>query len=321
MAHKVAIINGKQPSAGLGGVSDADHSNVAVNFLTAGVAKATNYLVEQQASPNMTVKVNPGIAYVKKSDNSNVYVTNLDAVQNVNISSNSSGNPRIDAVVIKVDLGATPNNYADNVATLVVVQGTAAASPVAPSDSTIQSSVGSGNAFLRLADVTVGNGVSSILTANISDKRTGVQLNLLGGYVRFNTSTNKLQFSHDGTTYKDMGSGGATPTFTITGTVAVGTNVCPAIIVPFPLTITKAFAYAKTGPTGADLIFDINKNGTTIWSTQSNRLKIAAAATSGNQTTFNTTSLAEGDILTVDVDQVGSTIAGADVTVQIFCQG
>lgn len=83
-------------------------------------------------------------------------------------------------------------------------------------------------------------------------------------------------------------------------------------------TITRAFAYSNTGPTGADLIFDINKNGTSIWnSTQSNRVKIVAGGTSGSQTSFDTTTLAQDDILSIDVDQIGSTIAGSDVVVYL----
>ena len=78
-------------------------------------------------------------------------------------------------------------------------------------------------------------------------------------------------------------------------------------------------AYAKTGPTGADAIFDIAKNGTSIWnSTQANRIKITAGGTTGSQTSFDTTAVAAYDILTIDIDQVGSIIAGQDITIQVF---
>ena len=94
-------------------------------------------------------------------------------------------------------------------------------------------------------------------------------------------------------------------------------------IIPFACTIVKAYANAGTAPTGAGLIFDINydSNGgvdggaSTIWSTQANRLTIAAAGATATTTTFNTTSLAAGGTLTFDVDQIGSTIAGSDVEV------
>lgn len=106
------------------------------------------------------------------------------------------------------------------------------------------------------------------------------------------------------------------------GTLAqVGTNLTTGVIVPTgTFRITKAWAYAKTGPTGAALLFDINKNGTTIWATQGNRLTIADGQTSGNQTSFDTTTLTAGDILTIDVDQIGSTIAGQDITVMLEIQ-
>lgn len=106
--------------------------------------------------------------------------------------------------------------------------------------------------------------------------------------------------------------------FTVTGTLSTGVSVTPILPANRTLTIVKAFAIVKTGPTGADLILDINKNGTSIWnSTPANRVKITAGNTSGNQTSFDTTSLADEDSLTLDVDQVGSTVAGADLSVYL----
>lgn len=172
MAHKVAIINGKQPSAGIGGVSDADFSNLAINFFVKGIVNSGDYQVFAQTTPDMTVKVSVGKAYVQSPDQKMMYQTELDAQANVVISPNTSGNPRIDALVLKVDLGITPNNYADNVASVLPIQGTPAASPSAPSDSAIQAAVGSGNPFIRLSDITVNNGATSITNGNIADKRT-----------------------------------------------------------------------------------------------------------------------------------------------------
>lgn len=108
--------------------------------------------------------------------------------------------------------------------------------------------------------------------------------------------------------------------FTLIGTLVTGTNLTPALTVLKGLTITKVYAYVKTVPTGASLIFDINLNGTSIWNaTQANRITIPAADADGKatQTSFDTTALAEENILTLDVDQVGSTVAGADATVTI----
>jgi hypothetical protein len=87
---------------------------------------------------------------------------------------------------------------------------------------------------------------------------------------------------------------------------------------PFAATILGATAAVGTAPTGASLIADVSKNGTTIFTTQANRPTIAAGA---NATTTepapDVTTIAAGDYLTVDIDQVGSTVAGADLTVFI----
>jgi hypothetical protein len=110
--------------------------------------------------------------------------------------------------------------------------------------------------------------------------------------------------------------------FYVSGDLAVGGNQSAEIVYRGPTaTITRADGHVKTAPTDADLIFDINVNGTTIWSTQANRLTIAASATSGTQTTFNTTSVTDGQIITMDIDQVGSTIPGANATVllELYC--
>lgn len=78
-------------------------------------------------------------------------------------------------------------------------------------------------------------------------------------------------------------------------------------------TIEAVRVMVNTAPTGADAIFDVNKNGTTIYTTQGNRPTITAAGTdSGAGSAPDVTSVAAGDYLTVDVDQIGSTVAGAD---------
>ena len=83
-------------------------------------------------------------------------------------------------------------------------------------------------------------------------------------------------------------------------------------------TIQNVRASVGTAPTGASVIIDINVDGTTIFSTQANRPTIAVSTnTSGLVSNMNTTTVANGSYLTVDIDQVGSTVAGSDLTVQI----
>lgn len=108
-------------------------------------------------------------------------------------------------------------------------------------------------------------------------------------------------------------------TFSKAGTVSVGTGAARVYNdTGATLTITSVRASVGTAPTGQSLIVDVNINGSTIFSTQANRPTIAAAAnSSGKVTNMNTTSIAAGQYFTVDVDQVGSGTAGADLTVQI----
>jgi hypothetical protein len=110
-----------------------------------------------------------------------------------------------------------------------------------------------------------------------------------------------------------------TLSFAAVGTLAVGTDKAPTLLAPCTLTITKVKLVVKTAPTGAAIIVDVNKNGTTIFTTQGNRPQIAAGATTGDSGTPDVTALAETDKLTVDIDQVGSGTAGADLTVEVVC--
>lgn len=105
--------------------------------------------------------------------------------------------------------------------------------------------------------------------------------------------------------------------FTQLGTVPVGVGTTK-VYNDSGKTLTIKFVRASVGtaPTGASLIVDVNKNGTTLFTTQSTRPTIAASGTT-NKTTPQVTTWADGDYLTVDIDQVGSTIPGSDLTVTI----
>lgn len=152
---------------------EKDLSNIAVAFLAigGGVVATNDYLVQAQGSPNNTVLIGTGRAYVPTSDGTMVYSSLLDATQNVTIGSNSSGNPRVDTIVLYVDLAASPDSTASNVAKFFDVQGTPAGSPVAPNNAAILAAIGSSNPYIKLADIAVANGFTSISSGNITDDR------------------------------------------------------------------------------------------------------------------------------------------------------
>lgn len=74
----------------------------------------------------------------------------------------------------------------------------------------------------------------------------------------------------------------------------------------------------ETVNTGATFIVDVNKNGTTLYTTQARRPTIAISAatkTSTESAPADVTALAEGDTISFDVDQIGSTVAGTTLTI------
>jgi hypothetical protein len=86
------------------------------------------------------------------------------------------------------------------------------------------------------------------------------------------------------------------------------------------ITIKQVTAHVVTAPTGAAILLDVNIGGTTVFTTQGNRPSIAISgntSTAGNSDAA-ASSLASGGYLTVDVDQIGSTVAGADLTGVIY---
>ena len=99
------------------------------------------------------------------------------------------------------------------------------------------------------------------------------------------------------------------------GTQAVATSKGPQITMPFAITLSDVSLKAKGAPTGADLIYDINKDGSSIFAT---RPQINAGSTSGGgSAVFSTTIIEANTVLTLDVDQIGSTFAGSGVTIML----
>lgn len=100
----------------------------------------------------------------------------------------------------------------------------------------------------------------------------------------------------------------------ISGTPAVANDLGVNPRVRATTTATRISAYARTAPTGADLI-------ARVWNvTQAatvGSVTISASSTSATTTTITNASLAAGDILRFDITQIGSTIAGANITVQL----
>jgi len=158
-----------------------EHPESIMNFLTsrlvtvAGIfdISGTQFKVAEETVPAMSVKVQQGYAFIPKSDLSMVYPIQLiTADGSVAIVANSSGSTRNDAIVLYIDLSASPSATISNVAKLVAVAGTPGGA--APTNGDIETSIGASNPFIRLANVEVVSGATSIVTAKITDTRVAV---------------------------------------------------------------------------------------------------------------------------------------------------
>jgi hypothetical protein len=117
------------------------------------------------------------------------------------------------------------------------------------------------------------------------------------------------------------------------GTIATATTASGLVYVaPRAFKLYRVIISVGTAPTGATLIADVHKvaaggattdAGTTIFTTQSRRPTIAISGTTSpyNHATSGVpevTDVAQGDILRVEIDQVGSGVAGANLVVQFL---
>lgn len=140
---------------------------------TSGVAPATGgFAVNAQGTPDMTVAVSAGVAYVNAtptSQNNQTFRIKNSASSNVTISANSSGSTKYDWIYLKLDADKlnNPNTAGDDAATLVASRSSSAAS-----DDGTPPTYG-----YPLAVVTVANGASTITNGTIRDVRSQVALN------------------------------------------------------------------------------------------------------------------------------------------------
>ncbi len=142
-----------------------------------GVIEATALTVSATTpTPDLTVKVSGSVA----SDNA-VFITttgdtyhgwNTTSPYSVTITANSTGVTKLDAIVAYIDTTAgstTANNPGGT--KFLAVRGSSTDGVTKATAADITASAVGTKPYLRLADVTVGNGVSSINSGNIVDAR------------------------------------------------------------------------------------------------------------------------------------------------------
>jgi hypothetical protein len=147
-----------------------------------GVVTQGDFLVTQDSTPSLHVKVAPGAAFIRGGDATNsavqgVYSAYSNAIEDVLCAANPSGNPRWDLIVLHVYDYTYDSNVGVFYKTAVeYVQGTASATP---SDPAVPAT------SLVLARIVVPAGATTILTSYI----TNLTFNVCNGTL-ITTSTN-----------------------------------------------------------------------------------------------------------------------------------
>lgn len=146
----------------------------AIGYLpgTANTAANMPLKVTESSPTALSVVVELGVALVLG------FWYELDANETLAIASNTSGNDRIDSIVLTTD-------WAAQTVRLAVVQGTPAGSPVAPTLTQNEGTLWQH----KIADVTVVNGTSAITNANI-DTSANVPIQRVNEAIRTTASSN-----------------------------------------------------------------------------------------------------------------------------------
>lgn len=169
-----------------GRTNEAGHLRGVTRGFIGEVLNGLN-VTQRTAGANMSVDVAIGDAIIQRSDNTYGHPAWNDAAYNQVIAAADGSNPRRDIIVMYIDYGQTPStgvaNNTNGVVKITSVAGTAAGSPVDPSNVTIQSAVGSGNPFIKLARVRVAAGSTSVTNSVIDDLRLMATAQLHGGWV------------------------------------------------------------------------------------------------------------------------------------------
>lgn len=170
MANKVYNLNGGLYS---GDAFTAFETRIASSNNGSIVASPTDLKVSAGSGMNVTVSTGAGI--IGNGTLSGVRFA-IDAPVTVAISAASTANPRMDSVVVYIDKSVSAStSVVDNTDLRIVkfksVAGTPASAPTAPSTATIQSSIGAGNPYMILANVTVPKSSTAASSFKIADTR------------------------------------------------------------------------------------------------------------------------------------------------------
>jgi len=187
-----------------GKIDESGYSTPWYSTITSGSATNVSLTawraVQRAAGANMSVDISLGVGFIPISSAYGYWGEVTSAAKNIAVTAADPSNPRIDRVVAYIDLATISTSVTNNTGALkfLAVAGTAAGSPTAPSNATVQTAVGASNPYIDIATVAVAAGATSVSTANITDKRTPVASRLpLAPRITAISTTTVLSWGYD----------------------------------------------------------------------------------------------------------------------------
>lgn len=209
---------------GNGKTNEEGHYKFTTAVFVGNVLDDASLKVTQNSTPNMSVLVAAGQFKIDTTGYSYTGWNNVSTAVAINTA--NPANPRITSVVVYVDKGAStsaspPNN--PGIVKFITVDGTPAASPVAPSAGTIQTAVGAGNPYIILANITVATGATQILNASIADQRIKVTVgtNLISTASLQDLSVTTIKLADGAVTNAKLADGSITSNKLANGSISI----------------------------------------------------------------------------------------------------
>jgi hypothetical protein len=147
--------------------------------------------------------------------------------------------------------------------------------------------------------------------------------NITSGVVQTSliTTLSSVAYGPTGATGPQGATGPVYQLFTVPSTLNVGVGKA-RFYAPQSLTVSNVRVSVGTAPTGSSVIVDVLKNGSTIFTTSGNRPTILAGTflDSSSVPDVAQATLVTNDYLVISIVQVGSSVAGSDLTVQLELQ-
>jgi len=119
---------------------------------------------------------------------------------------------------------------------------------------------------------------------------------------------------------------GLSLTRTKTVTMAMPGTLGASVDFPFHLypgvngIITKVLLSVTGPPSGSDIVVDVTKNGSSIFTENPHKPRILATQLTGETTAIDVNTVADSDYFSFTIEQVGSTVPGSNLLVHIYVQ-